>query len=108
MHFFYFIERWFVLTIHCSGRFTRLQVTGLEVAGGVLTGVTTASHGTFTAPITVSCLNIWSQPTLGAWLGEEVRGIYAYLLLKIPNPTPPRGRLTWDAEIALVFQVLFP
>lgn len=48
------------------------KVTGLEVAGGALTGVTTAQHGRFTAPITISCLNIWSQPTLGAWLGEEL------------------------------------
>ena len=45
--------------------------TGLEVTAGEVQGVHT-SKGLVAAPIVVSCLNVWSGPLLGKWLGEEL------------------------------------
>eukprot|EP00729_Bicosta_minor_P012274 gene12273-23630_t len=45
--------------------------TGLEVTAGEIQGVHT-SKGLVAAPIVVSCLNVWSGPLLGKWLGEEL------------------------------------
>lgn len=48
--------------------------TGLDVVGGRVAGVRTDVHGLVKAPLVFSCLNIWTGPLLGAWLGACAGG----------------------------------
>lgn len=52
--------------------FLGCEVTGLDIQGGKVSGVTTSSHGSFDAPIVISCLNVWTGPLLAAWLDESI------------------------------------